>query len=175
MTTPHADNDEVRGYEIRECRPDEWPRLAENVHAMWRDIGAGPGQITPDWRDEVLRFLRRASEDHGFRGCVAVREGRIVGSAGGQRQAGLSPDILEPSYRRRGYVWGVYVHPDHRGRGLGAALTRAVVERLRASGCTQVHLHAAPLARPVYERLGFAPSNEMRLVFPAAQPAPDCA
>ena len=39
-----------------------------------------------------------------------------------------------------------------------------MVEHLRSVGCTQVHLHASPAGRPVYESVGFVPSTEMRLV-----------
>jgi len=150
---------------IRPCRRDEWGILAENEYAMWRDIGAAPDQIRPDWRAQTLRFLEEAARSSLGGAFVAAQEGRVVGSACGQVFAGLSPDFLEPHYRRKGYIWGVYVAPDHRGRGIGRALTQAVVEHLRSVGCTQVHLHTSPAGRSVYESLGFVPSTEMRLVF----------
>lgn len=149
---------------IRPCRRDEWDRLAENEYAMWRDIGAAPDQVRPDWRAQTLRFLEEAARCCHFGAFLAVAEGRVVGSACGQVFAGLSPDVLEPHHRRKGYIWGVYVAPDHRGRGTGRALTQAMVEHLRVAGCTQVHLHASPAGRSVYEGMGFAPSNEMRLL-----------
>jgi len=153
---------------IRPCERDEWPAFAECVYAMWRDIGAAPQDIKKDWREEILRFLATATEAEQFQGCVAVAGHRIVGSAGGQIWTGLSPQILKPSYRLRGYLWGVYVAPEYRGRGVAQALTEAVVSHLQSLGCTQVHLHASPAGRPVYEKLGFAPSNEMNLMLPAA-------
>jgi len=153
------------GVIIRPCRRDEWDRLAENEYAMWRDLGAAPDQIRPDWRAQTLRFLEEAARSCLGGAFVAVQEGRVVGSACGQVFCGLSPDLLEPHYRRKGYLWGVYVAPDCRGRGIGRALTQAVVEHLRSVGCTQVHLHASPAGRSVYESVGFAPSTEMRLVF----------
>ena len=149
---------------IRPCRRDEWDGLAENEYAMWRDIGAAPDQIRPDWRAQTLRFLEEAARSSLGGAFVAVVEGRVVGSACGQVFFGLSPDFLEPHYRRKGYIWGVYVASDHRGRGIGRALTQAMVEHLRSVGCTQVHLHASPAGRSVYESLGFVPSTEMRLV-----------
>ncbi len=150
---------------IRPCRRDEWDSVAENEYAMWRDLGAAPDQIRPGWRAQTLCFLEEAARSSQGGAFVAVQEGRVVGSACGQVFAGLSPDLLEPHYRRRGYIWGVYVAPDSRGRGIGRALTRAVVEHLRSAGCTQVHLHTSPAGRSVYESLGFVTSTEMRLVF----------
>ena len=155
----------IAGVIIRPSRRGEWDSIAENEYAMWRDIGAAPDQIRLDWHAQTLRFLEEAARSSQGGAFVAVQEGRVVGSACGQVFSGHSPDLLEPHYRRRGYIWGVYVAPDRRGRGIGRALTQAMVEHLRSAGCTQVHLHTSPAGRSVYESLGFVTSTEMRLVF----------
>lgn len=134
---------------------------------MWRDIGAAPRQIRPDWRARTLLFIEDAAEYRQFSASVALAEGRIVGSACGQILAGLSPDVLEPPYRCKGYIWGVYVAPACRGRGIARALTEAVTAHLQSVGCTQIHLDASAAGRPVYEKLGFVPSNGMRLMVQA--------
>lgn len=158
-----------REIEIRPCRRDEWSILADHEYAMWRDIGAAPDQIRPDWRARTLRFIEDAAECRQFSASVALAEGRVVGSACGQIFGGLSPDVLEPHYKCKGYIWGVFVTPDHRGQGIAQALTAAVTEHLRSVGCTQIHLHASPAGRPVYEKLGFLPANELRLMTEAAE------
>ena len=150
--------------QIRPCRREEWDILADHEYAMWRDIGAAPDQIRPDWRARTLRFIEDAAEYRHFQATLAVAGDRIVGSACGQIFAGLSPDILEPQYKRKGYIWDVYVIPDFRRRGIARALTAAVTEHLRAVGCTQIHLNASAAGRSVYEKLGFTPANEMRLM-----------
>jgi GNAT superfamily N-acetyltransferase len=60
-------------------------------------------------------------------------------------------------------VYGLYVDPAERGRGTAARLVAAAVSHARDVGCDLVTLHAADKARPIYERLGFAPTSEMRL------------
>ena len=57
----------------------------------------------------------------------------------------------------------VHVDPAWRRQKIGEGLTRACIDHLREQGCSRVILHATPFGRPVYERLGFAASNEMRL------------
>ena len=42
-----------------------------------------------------------------------------------------------------------------RGRGVGYAVTAALMDHARDRGCAQAVLHASAMGRPVYERLGF--------------------
>ncbi len=61
--------------------------------------------------------------------------------------------------RHKTMVWGMYVSPSHRDRGVGAQLLDAALQRARAMpGVEWVHLtvsSAAPGARRLYERAGF--------------------
>ncbi len=43
----------------------------------------------------------------------------------------------------------------HRGRGIGAAITRAVLAHAADRGCTNASLRSGPKSVPLYERLGF--------------------
>ncbi len=153
---------------IRPCLREEWPAFAECDYAMWRDIGVDPDGISDGWREKVLRFMKNAAETAHLQGYVALRGGRIIGSAAGHLYAEISPNVFEPSFRRIGYLWGVYVAPEYRGQGIAGKLTEAVVAHLASVGCTQIRLHASPAGRPVYEKLGFAPSIEMVLKLPTS-------
>ena len=65
--------------------------------------------------------------------------------------------------RPEAIVLSVYVEPEWRRRGVGEALMRALLEALSARGIRRVVLHATDDGRRLYERLGFLPTNEMRL------------
>ena len=115
-----------------------------------------------------LAFSSSPEDDHrgrsadGIRSSLADRadfavygaflEGRLAGMAGVYR-----PE--KAKLRHRAEVWGMYVSPEARGRGAGAALLHAVVERARSwPGVVQVHLgvtEAAVEAARLYERAGF--------------------
>jgi len=60
-------------------------------------------------------------------------------------------------------VLNVYVEPAWRRRGVADALMRAVLDGLAGRGIRRIVLHASDDGRRLYERLGFMPTNEMRL------------
>ena len=78
---------------------------------------------------------------------VAEEERRIVGTA--------YANLVTPEY---GFVFGVYVRPDVRRRGIARALMRAIAIELRKRGRGYVVLSVDTPnagARALYERLGF--------------------
>jgi GNAT superfamily N-acetyltransferase len=64
---------------------------------------------------------------------------------------------------RIAYVLNVYTDPAYRRRGLSRRLMETIIAWCREQGFGVVHLHASEVGRPLYESLGFEPSNEMRL------------
>lgn len=148
---------------FRAATPQEDGVIAEHFYAMWRDLGITDAVIQPQWPTLCTEFIAQARQHLHYQAFVAEVEGAIVGSAGGQRFAGLYPWVFSYSDRQYGYIWGVYVEPDYRHRGIATQLTQLTVEHLRGIGCTKVVLNAAPKARPLYQRLGFSESNLMEL------------
>ncbi len=80
------------------------------------------------------------------------RDDTLVGMAGFYR-------YHPAKVRHRGKIWGVYVRENERGKGIGRALLRALLERIRACpGLEQVSLSVAisqKAARALYVSLGF--------------------
>ena len=150
---------------LREGRGDEAAVLARCFRQMWLDVSIPEDGIEDDWPERVERFVAHGRSELGLRFFFAEHEGAIVGSVCVQRFAGLYPDLLKPSVRRYGYLWGVWVEAARRSRGLGRALTERGVEALREDGATHVLLHAAPMGLALYQSLGFTPTNELRLCF----------
>ena len=67
-------------------------------------------------------------------------------------------NVAAAGYSRSGstaVVWGVTTLEAFRGRGYGAAITRAALSHAAAHGCTSASLRSGPKSRPLYERLGF--------------------
>jgi RimJ/RimL family protein N-acetyltransferase len=105
----------------------------------------------------------------GLRASLARPEGyAILALAGGPGGAGRGGPLIaaagavrEEKAKRRhlALIWGVYVAPAHRGRGLGRSLVTAALAVARSwPGVEVAHLtvsEGAPAARRLYESLGF--------------------
>ncbi len=86
--------------------------------------------------------------------------GEVFGAWDGGGLAGMAGLWREGAEKRRhrGGLWGMYVRPAWRGRGVGAALVHHVLEHAAAAGLEQVHLAVAVdnlPARALYDCLGF--------------------
>jgi len=66
--------------------------------------------------------------------------------------------------RRLAYLHSVYTELAHRRRGLARRIVETALETCRAQGLRRLMLHASEEGRPLYDSLGFLPTNEMRLV-----------
>lgn len=98
-------------------------------------------------RDEVRGYLEgRSGAPHLEHSRVAVDDGRIVSA------------VLVSEFEDTPLIAYVLTAGDHKGRGLGAALTCLAMRSLADAGRERVHLWVtagnAPAER-IYERLGF--------------------
>ncbi len=87
-----------------------------------------PTAFSADYQDachlEPEHFVERARFEADNFIVGAFDANQLIGSAGGYRETGVKR-------RHLANVWGMYVHPTYRGRGLGRELLHAVVAGLR--------------------------------------------
>src|SRR5713226_5058735 len=92
---------------------------------------------------------------------VVEQDERIIACAG----AFLKDDLpfcfhRPPVY---GFIGDVYTDPEHRRQGYARQLTLKAIDWLRSRDVQMIRLMSTPQARPLYEELGFQPSDEMVL------------
>jgi GNAT superfamily N-acetyltransferase len=114
---------------------------------LWRqavDRGFGwPSYGARDVADNLEYFFATGDSQRRFVAYVGVAEGAPVASSLVFFGAGVAG------------IYHVSADPDHRGRGLGSAITRAPLVEARSRGYRVAVLHATEMGYPVYRRLGF--------------------
>jgi len=64
---------------------------------------------------------------------------------------------------RQGTIINVFTEPQWRRQGIAGLLIKEIVAWSKSERVDRLILHASDQGRPIYERLGFIASNEMRL------------
>jgi ribosomal protein S18 acetylase RimI-like enzyme len=153
--------DSLQAATIRPGTTAELQTFAEFWLAMFEETEIlRESAMAPDWRARFCRYLAEGMHDGHAAFFVAIANDTIVGTSGAIVNEGY-PYFIHGI--KRGYIFGVRVEPAHRRRGLARCLTEAAVAFLQESGCHKIRLHASPAGRPLYEQLGFRPTNEMEL------------
>lgn len=144
---------------VRPARRDEHVALATLTVAAYRGLAD---------LDLDERYLAELAEVDAWAASaevlVATVDGRVVGGVAYMAEPGPLAHV-EPGEATFRYL---AVDPAEQGRGAGAALIQACVERARACGKGRVTLHtteAMTAARRLYERAGFGrePGRDRRL------------
>jgi ribosomal protein S18 acetylase RimI-like enzyme len=156
-------------FQIREATVADIPLLAGHRAAMFRDMGRLASGLEAALVRATAEYLRHALPRGEYLGWVAqttLSSPESVGGAGVQLRPILprptsAGDGIEPG--PEAIVLNVYVEPAWRRRGVGEGLMRSVLTALAERKVRRIVLHASPDGRRLYERLGFVPTNEMRL------------
>ena len=107
-------------------------------------------------------FFGRAFIEGNYHAWFYEDSGGQVAAGGGVILVEYHPSPMDPRPRRP-WVVNVYVEQPWRRRGLARKLMDAMIEWTRAEGYAHLLLHSSNDGRPLYESLGFAQTNEMRL------------
>jgi GNAT superfamily N-acetyltransferase len=141
--------------------------IARQRARMFSEMGLLAGDRTAELMEKASHYLRVAMPRGEYVGWVAEEDGghrAIVGGAGVQVRNTLPHPRTPPGapHGREAIVLNVYTEPAWRGHGVAERLMRQVITWAGEAGIHSLVLHASEAGRPLYERLGFAATNEMR-------------
>ncbi|MEM9451226.1 MAG: GNAT family N-acetyltransferase [Cyanobacteria bacterium P01_E01_bin.6] len=104
------------------------------------------------WSRRPLRKVKKAIQ-HSF---LVVSMWEQKGSR--RRLVGFSRATSDHAFNAT--IWDVVVHPDYQGKGLGKALMRHVIKKLRNEDISNITLFADPHVVEFYQNLGFMSDPE---------------
>ena len=149
-------------FHIRTASLNDLCHLVHHRRAMFEDMGhrdsAVLHQVDQSSREYVSEALRLGT----YKSWLAeTSEARVV--AGGGIVIANWPGYPGESLAKRAWILNMYTEPDARRLGLAKQLLEAMLVWCRNEGFASVSLHASPAGRPLYDSLGFQPTNELRL------------
>jgi GNAT superfamily N-acetyltransferase len=148
-------------YTIRMATLADVALISHQRANMFIDMGMDPAPIR-QMEQPFQMWVSDLMTKGAYYGWFAVADdGQVVAGAG----LWLNPWIPSPQSPsgQRGYILNVYTEPEHRRQGLARRLVQTCIDDCRERGLSAVVLHASDQGRPIYERMGFKVTNEMRL------------
>lgn len=150
-------------FETRLATAADAELIAEQRCRMFIDAGQADEAVTKTVYAKFVPWVRQRLEDESYVGWLVSKDGVVVAGAG-MLLMDFPPHWMdiEPV---RAYLLNFYVNPEFRGHGVAYRLLKTAVEDARQRGIKVVSLHASKFGKPLYERNGFKPTNEMILRF----------
>jgi GNAT superfamily N-acetyltransferase len=158
---------EIVKHSIRRATVSDAAIIARHRVGMFRDMGQVPTDaLAATLLETSTAALGALLREHSYIAWLAIAENdRVLAGAGVHIQSQLpriSQDGIAVTTAPVPLVVNVYTEPDFRGMGIARALMDAVLKWATTQGCDRVVLHASDAGRPLYQSLGFVPTNEMR-------------
>ncbi len=147
---------------IREATLADVDTIVRHRRLMFAEMGQSDPADLEAMAAAASTSVRSSLQDGSYRGWLAESDGRVV-AGGGLVIFSYQPSPSEPAPRRAS-ILNMYTEPEWRRRGLARQLMERMILWCREQGFRAVSLQASEDGRPLYERLGFKPTNEMRLV-----------
>jgi GNAT superfamily N-acetyltransferase len=152
----------LASFTVRTAAPEDAALLVEARRHMYEDMGE-TNQPSLDTADaQFSAWLVGRLEDGRAMGYIAeTPDGGWVGALTAHAQD-TQPSLGNPSARQH-YLFGLWVKPRARRRGVATALVAAAMEGARADGAGLISLNATDTGRIVYGRMGFENNTSMRM------------
>ncbi len=145
---------------IRSATEADIPVLVDYRIRMFLEAGWQGEERAREVGELFAEFFLNGLEQGVCHAWIAEAEGIAVGGVGLMWET-IPPSVRNPS-GRQAYVFGIFVEPGFRRRGIAKRLVKTTVDYATAHGCAAISLHASDAGRPVYEKMGFTDSSELR-------------
>ena len=158
-------------FQIRLATRADLDVISSHRSRMFSDMGQLPAEKFETFLAESKETLRSMFEHDQYVGWLVSPQSqpqKIVAGAGVTlRRVAPHPQQtpngqFEIVSGRQAIIQNVFTDPEWRRRGLGTLLMKEIIAWSKQTGIESLVLHASDEGRPLYEKLGFAATNEMR-------------
>ena len=150
-------------YTIRRATADDADTIVAHRRAMFSAMRYHDEQALDAMCEAFRPWLIRMMHAGEYLTWFAISEDGSIAAGLGLWLMDWPPHMIGPGARRAN-ILNVYTSPEHRRQGLARRLMETSLEWCHAHSIRAVILHSSEEGRPLYQSLGFRPTNEMRLV-----------
>lgn len=130
--------------------------------AMFEEMGFREAEVLDRVEAISREYFTEALRAGTYLGWIAEdTNGQVIG--GGGIVVADWPGFPGENHAKRAWILNMYTEPGARRHGVAKRLMEAMIEWCRSQGYGSVSLHASTAGRPIYESMGFRPTNEMSL------------
>jgi GNAT superfamily N-acetyltransferase len=150
-------------FSIRPGSLNDAETVVAHRRAMFREMGYRDEDAMNRMCEAFRPWLARKMRDNEYLAWFAVDSGGAIASGLGLWLMDWPPHMIGTG-ASRGNILNVYTRPESRRLGLARRLMDTAIAWCSLKGVRAVILHASDDGRPLYESLGFRPTNEMRVL-----------
>src|SRR5215471_5165736 len=151
-------------FTLRRASTADLETLVAHRRNMFHDMGYGDEGALESMSEKFRVWLLEHMNEGDYLAWLITAPDGSVAAGTGLWLMDWPPHMIGTS-ERRGNILNVYTNPSFRKRGLARSLMETALAWCRENSIDTVILHASPAGRSLYESMGFAATNEMRLRF----------
>jgi GNAT superfamily N-acetyltransferase len=150
------------GFTIRRASTDDLITLVEHRREMFYDMGYRDDAALDSMAAKFKPWLLAHMNSGEYVAWLAVASDASIAAGAGLWLMDWPPHRVGAG-ARRGNILNIYTVEKFRRGGLARQLMEVAIQWCRENSVDTVILHASPDGRALYESMGFASSNEMRI------------
>ena len=149
------------GFTLRRASTDDLETLIAHRANMFRDMGYNDESAIETMSAKCRPWLLKQMNAGTYLAWLISAEDGSIAAGAGLWLMDWMPHMIGKGVR--GNVLNVYTETAFRRRGLARHLLNVILDWCRENRIDTVVLHASPEGKSLYESMGFAQTNEMRL------------
>jgi len=149
------------GFAVRRASTDDLETLVAHRRAMFVDMGYRDEAALDAMATKCHAWLLTRMDRGEYLAWLAIAPDQPIAAGTGLWLMDWPPHMIGSGPRAN--ILNVYTAVEFRRRGLARELMKVAMEWCRSNGVDTVVLHASADGRGLYESMGFAGTNEMRL------------
>jgi GNAT superfamily N-acetyltransferase len=148
---------------IRRADVEDLKHLVHHRLAMFEEMGFRDSLVLNGVEKAASEYFNEALRTGTYLGWLAEEQdhGKVV--AGGGVVLAHWPGFPGEDRAERAWILNMYTEPEARRQGIAKRILGVMIKWCSQRGLSTVSLHASDAGRPLYESVGFHPTNEMRL------------